>query len=300
MHCFSDLALTTPVMSALFVNQLSTIDFSYLCSKRGLVGETWLVDVILTGELNNEGMVFDFGHVKKEIKAMIDVHADHALLVPEQHPDITVENHGDTREVTMIFQQGKVIHCKAPKQAILPMPLNQITTEGVRPLLEAYIKQGVPKNVTGVELNLYPQAISETFYHYSHGLKKHKGDCQHIAHGHRSPIRIFVDTARREDLEQKCADEWKDIYIATREDLQSTAKINGHLHNTFSYLADQGRFELQIPAEQCYLIDTDTTVELMATYLSKKLAQQIPGSNVKVIAYEGFNKGAIACCNEPL
>ena len=60
-------------MQALFVDQLSTLDFSYLCPERGLVGETWLVDVTLWGELNAEGMVFDFGHVKKQIKSALDM-----------------------------------------------------------------------------------------------------------------------------------------------------------------------------------------------------------------------------------
>ena len=51
-------------MSRLFVDNLTVLDFSYFHPTRGVVGESWIVDVELVGDLNDEGMVFDFGHVK--------------------------------------------------------------------------------------------------------------------------------------------------------------------------------------------------------------------------------------------
>ena len=52
----------------LFVRDLTVIDSSYLCERRGMVGESWLVDIEMSGELNEMSMLLDFGRVKKLIK----------------------------------------------------------------------------------------------------------------------------------------------------------------------------------------------------------------------------------------
>ena len=84
-------------MATLFVENLTVADFSYLHSKRGMVGESWLVDLELSGDLDNQGMVFDFGHIKKRIKEAIDESVDHRLLVPVDCDQANVaERDGDT------------------------------------------------------------------------------------------------------------------------------------------------------------------------------------------------------------
>ncbi|MTI15452.1 6-pyruvoyl trahydropterin synthase family protein [Sansalvadorimonas verongulae] len=280
-------------MSALFVEQLTTIDFSYLCPERGLTGETWLVDVVLTGELNDEGMVFDFGHVKKEIKTMIDSYADHALLVPLDHPAVTIKDEKEYRTAELSLKSGGFITCQAPLPAILPLPVDGITPEAIRPLLEKHILKGLPDNVQSVEMHLYPEDIQGAYFHYSHGLKKHQGDCQRIAHGHRSQIKIYSHDKRSTELESQVSGQWQDIYLATREDIIGSEEINGIKHLSFGYQAIQGRFELQIPAKRCYLMDTDTTIELIAAHLAQSIADDQQSGSVKVIVNEGFHKGAI-------
>ncbi len=280
-------------MQALFVNQLTTLDFSYLCPKRGLVGETWLVDVTLWGELNSEGMVFDFGHVKKQIKAELDRLADHRLLVPAREARITTNDSGYV-DVRFAAQSG-TISCQAPQQAILAVDATAITPEGVTPFLERAVMQILPDNVAKIDIHLHTEEIDGAYYHYSHGLKKHAGDCQRIAHGHRSRIHIFVDEQRDEALEAEWAIKWQDIYLATREDLQEAFTQDGVEYYRFGYTAGQGSFAITLPGRDCYLIDSDTTVELLACHLVHCVAQSRPGKNIKVIAYEGLDKGSMVC-----
>ncbi|MGB1270706.1 MAG: 6-pyruvoyl trahydropterin synthase family protein [Endozoicomonas sp.] len=281
-------------MTALFVKQLTTLDFSYLNPKRGLVGETWLVDVTLTGDLDKRGMVFDFGHVKKQVKASLDTLADHRLLVPMATSETEIErNHG---QLTVRFQgkSGDIV-CTTPAQAMLLVDAQQITPETLKPILETELLKELPDSVEGVSLHLYPEEIGGAYYHYSHGLKKHLGDCQRIAHGHRSQIRVFVDQQRDQVLEAFWSKRWRDIYIATREDLKETFYVCQTEYYCFSYTSGQGYFELKIPSSDCYLIDTDTTVELLAEHMAAELSRKKgQDREIEVIAFEGLNKGAIA------
>lgn len=281
-------------MIALFVNQMTTIDFSYLCPERGLVGESLIVDIMLSGKLNDDSMIFDFSHVKKQIKQSIDRYADHALLVPAENPAIEWRQDNDQINVTLHTDSLGYIQCSAPEQAITLLPLKAITSEALTPLLEQKIMDDLPENVCSVELRLYPENIEGAWYHYSHGLKKHQGDCQRIAHGHRSAINIFLDGQRNATPEQDWANRWNDIYIATKEDHLTTFTVQNRDYHRFGYTAQQGYFELVLAADRCYLIDTDSTVELLADHIAKTLATENPGHQVRAIAYEGYQKGAIA------
>ena len=63
---------------------------------------------------------------------------------------------------------------------------------------------------------------------------------------------------------------------------------------TFEYEANQGEFALTLPEERVYMLDTDTTVELIAAHMADKLKVEFPTDTIRVKAYEGVGKGAIA------
>ncbi len=59
-------------------------------------------------------------------------------------------------------------------------------------------------------------------------------------------------------------------------------------------MAREGRFELAIPGDRCEILPAETTVERIAEYVAACLAAENAGSAIRVRAYEGVNKGAVA------
>ncbi|WNC70385.1 6-carboxytetrahydropterin synthase [Thalassotalea nanhaiensis] len=288
----------------LFVNDLTVIDFSYLCSERGVVGESWIVDVLLSGDLNAESMVLDFGIVKKQIKAIIDNSVDHKLVLPTLNPDISISKSSRINHLYVDFDlKDNGLFLQSPSEAFAQIETDFINEENVTRYLELVIKQQLPENVQGIELTLRPEKVPGNSYHYTHGLKKHDGNCQRIAHGHRSTIHIYENGNRSNDLEQMWCKRWQDIYLATHSDqiqlneveLSEHAKANLKPdHQYFSYYAPQGRFDIAVRKGTLEVVDCDSTVELLADYIARQLKAANNSNDYRVVAFEGVGKGAIA------
>lgn len=288
----------------LFVNDLTVIDFSYLCPERGIVGESWIVDIVLDGSLNEQSMVLDFGHVKKQVKRIIDNAVDHKLAIPAEHAFTQVIHTDDQNSIWVDFLRPNAeIHLYCPAEAFAFIDAEQVDKASVIRYLKAAIKREMPENVAAIELELREESIEGPYYHYTHGLKKHDGNCQRIAHGHRSRIQVLLDGERSDAMEQHWAKAFADIYIGSSEDvvaLEQLQRSEAAMRRTendyigYSYTADQGLFELILPKAENYLMHSDSTVECIAEHLAQATRQLKPSAEqVKVIAYEGVGKGAI-------
>ncbi len=279
-------------MTTLFVDQLTVIDCAFLDVARGLVGESWIVDIELDGELDAQSMVLDFGEVKRQLKRAIDSSADHALLVPRLAPELQILD--DSNELHLVFGAdiGAIEH-RSPKVAVCLIDAAELDANTVAAWLQPRLQALLPPSVTALRLRLRHERIDGPFYHYVHGLKKHKGACQRIAHGHRSKIEIEVDGQRAGDLEMQVARRWLDIYLGSREDI--VARGNGRIR--FAYTAPEGDYQLALPETHVDLLDTDSTVECIAEHLARQMHPGAPGK-MRVRAYEGVMKGAIAWAGE--
>lgn len=275
----------------LFVDNLTNVDFSYMDAARGVVGETWLANIELHGELDAQGMVVDFGVVKKTLRNWLDEILDHRLLIPSKANNLQILEHGDNPAFEWTLEDGQQIRCQSPASAFTFIDATHITPESVAIWSQEQLSTTFPDTVEKLQLRFTCEEIPHAFYHYSHGLKKHLGNCQRIAHGHRSRINIWLDNELRTDLMQQWANTWKDIYIGTKEDLVKPPQTSGRY--AFAYRAQQGEFSIEIPEDRCYLIDTDSTVELIAAHIATQVKNAHPNAHVKVQAFEGIGKGAI-------
>jgi len=234
-------------------------------------------------------MVFDFSKVKKTIKAIIDRDVDHKLLVPNKYERLGL-NSGQDPVIEFTTRTGEKITHQSPRSAICQLDSTEVTTEIIIDYLKQQIFKELPSNVDGLEIELREESVAGNYFRYSHGLKKHDGNCQRIAHGHRSQIQIWSDGERDNKLEKDIAVRWHDIYLGSQEDIvwQTDERIK------FAYSTEQGNFKLELPIQYVHLLPEDSTVECIAEHILELLPKT---KKLKVKAFEGIGKGALAIRN---
>lgn len=277
----------------LFVDQLTNIDCSYLHPEHGIVGESWLADIVLEGELDDLSMVMDFGKVKKHIKALIDESADHALLVPQKSPHLLQLEAKNGGQMRLVWQDshGRQWQHESPRAALcLLEQAEAITPEALRRHLETLIAAQMTETVRRVQVHLHHEPLEQgLYYHYSHGLKRHDGNCQRIAHGHRSKLEIWKDGELELQEIRHICQKWAHIYLVSQGDILEQTQT----HIVSGYEAPQGRFRLKLPRECADILPEDSTVERIAEFLAQQLKAKQPSASWRVKAYEGVHKGAI-------
>ncbi|MDR5898780.1 6-carboxytetrahydropterin synthase [Halomonas vilamensis] len=272
---------------ALFVHNLTNVDVSIWDTAHGLTGMSWQVDVQLEGQLGEDGMLLDFGAVKPWIKNVLDNGPDHTLLIPSQAPGITIFpcQEGLCFRAEIPFP----IEIKGPKDAFTLISASHIDASVFAAYANELLNQARPDNVDHVKIKAQQETIDGASYGYSHGLKRHAGNCQRIAHGHRSRLSVHQQGRRQPILEAHWAEWLNHRYLVEEADI--THQCANTL--TCSYTAAQGNFELTLPMNRCAILESPTTVENITRWLANQIAGQT-SQKTEVVAYEGINKGATA------
>src|SRR5579859_1302243 len=130
-------------MTRLFVEQLTVIDCAYLDARRGLVGESWIVDVELDGDLDDQSMLLDFGEVKKRLKRALDGSVDHTLIVPGRQPRLALQRSMARIGLEFRAETGVIEH-QAPPQALTLLDAEQVDGTSLAAHLQPILAREVP------------------------------------------------------------------------------------------------------------------------------------------------------------
>ena len=68
----------------LFIQDVDKIDCAIFDPSVGVVGQSWYVDITVSGQLDSNGFVYDFSHLKKLVKQVLKASLDHTLIIPVQ------------------------------------------------------------------------------------------------------------------------------------------------------------------------------------------------------------------------
>ncbi|MEP3480070.1 MAG: 6-pyruvoyl tetrahydropterin synthase family protein [Fuerstiella sp.] len=90
-----------------------------------LHGHNWRVDVVVEGQLDENGYVFDFIALRDRSMDLVQL-LDHKVLLPDSHPMIKVVTSADGREVTSTFLDRRWVF---PVEDCQIMPIPNTTAE---------------------------------------------------------------------------------------------------------------------------------------------------------------------------
>ncbi len=294
---------------SLFYQNVTVLDYAYLDEHKGPIGHSQYVDVEFIGKTDKEGVVYDFSHAKKKVKEIIDRDCDHRFVVPAK----TVQDDEGRSKFTYEYGYSDTpLEYWGPEEAFCAIPFDTVTDQTLTTYLEQVVMKEMPETVAAVKLTLRSEEDldNSTYFHYTHGLKEHYGNCQRLIHGHRSTVKVLINGERDPEKEALLAQDYfsSNIHfclwdnVVNKEEIMKNegSNIIGRLEKTplvhIKYTSNQGEFEAKIPGEIVYITPSETTVENLSIHFCQLIRDHHAekGQNVQVLAYEGIGKGAIS------
>jgi 6-pyruvoyl-tetrahydropterin synthase len=294
-------------LSTLFVKDVGKIDSAMFDPGLGIVGQSWYVDVWLTGALDENGFVFDFSPLKALIRQTLSSTLDHALIIPVGSQNVQFSEL-DSAERWLLRSKSRSEAKEArwdyisPKGSVFPVHTVALKTTNIEQEFTRILKHRLPPTVHHLAVKLREEAISptEASYRYTHGITGHNGLCQRLFHGHRSRIEIFIGDERRPDLEHFVVREifGTNVHIATLNQIKSG---NGEIGCrgktdspvTLAYTGTLGSFEATMPASRIFFVEDETSVESLAREVARLIKrEEKPSDKIRAVCYEGIDKGA--------
>lgn len=298
---------------SLFYENVTVLDYAYLDDHHGPVGNSLIVNVELIGQTGDDGVLYDFSNAKSKVKEIIDRDCDHRLVVPR---GISKTKDGKVYTDYEFGYSRSSLEYTCPEDGICEIPYSHVSYANLSSYLEEIVLKEMPKNVISVKVGLTQEESDDNacYFHYTHGLKDHYGNCQRLFHGHRSTLKVFVNGEREEEIEDSiCRDTLSgNIHFAYWENVSNKNELlnsmglkyddilpEGRLENipnvVLSYNSSQGSFLATINPSSVYFLNQETTVENLSIHFAELIKSSLDDRDkVSVYAFEGIGKGAIA------
>jgi 6-pyruvoyl-tetrahydropterin synthase len=287
-------------MTKLFYKNVTILDYAYLDEQHGPKGNSLIVDAEVDGPIDSQGMIIDFGKVKPAVKRIIDEYSDHRLFVTSKQAN-NYQSHLKQDELIYQWESAQGSSClmnyKAPQEAFY---LTGTETNSLKDL-EKSLSELVAKYFERPELNIsillreeFSSKNSIPFFHYTHGLKHHDGNCQRLLHGHSNTILVKINGEQRVDIAEKLVslltNQNNNVHFIFNENIVKDSNEQVSL----KYNARQGDFELTLPKSHTYILPCESTIEQLSQHFCQLVVENfsLPGDQVEVSAFEGIAKGA--------
>ena len=293
--------------STLFVRDVGKIDSAMFDPGFGIIGQSWYVDVWLTGTLDENGFVFDFSPLKSLIRQTLSSTLDHALIIPVGSQNVQFSEL-DSAERWILKSKSRSEAKEArwdyisPKGSVFPVHTVALKTPNIEQEFTRILKHRLPPTVHHLAVKLREETIAatEASYRYTHGITGHNGLCQRLFHGHRSRIEIFIGEERRPDLEHFVVREvfGTNVHIATLNQIKSGDGVVGYRGKTddpvtLAYTGTLGSFEATMPSNRIFFVEDETSVESLAREVARLIKrEEKPSEKIRAVCYEGIDKGA--------
>ena len=301
-------------VGTVFLHDVTKVDCAIFDPGKGVIGQTWRVDVTLNGPLGTNGFVYDFSQLKKLVRQVLKSSVDHALIMPINSQAVQfrgMDFHGSEKTESWAMRSRPTKSgteaewtYRAPNGAVFPIRTVVVSRSGLEQEVVRSLRHRLPQEMAGVAVALREEDVeaTEAVFRYTHGIAGHDGMCQRLLHGHRSRLQIFVGEERRPDLEHYVARDvlGGHVHIATPSQF-----ISGHIEPgqrgkgrepiTLGYRGSLGAFEAVMPADRIFCVEQETSIECIAREIARLIKrEENTADRVKVACYEGIGKGAVA------
>jgi 6-pyruvoyl-tetrahydropterin synthase len=297
-------------VGTIFLNDVMKVDGALFDPSKGVIGQTWKIDVTLTGPLNENGFVYDFSDFKKLVRKVLKSSLDHALIIPINSQSVVFKGQSRGECWVMRSRNGKGVAEQewsyiSPPGAVFPSRSVALNRQVLEQEIVRSLRHRLPQEILNITAILREEdaVATEAVFRYTHGIAHHTGMCQRLFHGHKSRIQCYVGDERRPDYEHYLVRDilGSHVHIATPSQYKSGAVIpvsyRGKTKDpiTLSYEGSQGYFEATLPSDRVFMVDEETSIECIARELARVVKrEEATTDKVKIICFEGIDKGAIA------